>query len=267
MGEENKTRDVVDAVAGLAAAVPIYQDALQPAAQELGKALGTVAKTVHLALAPVSALVWGYEKLKDFVETKVAEKLKAVPAENIISPRISVAGPALEALRYAGHEETLGDLYANLLASAMDKSTADGTHPAFVEILKQITPDEARLIQHFLVKGKSFPLIDVGWMERKSVKKAVLKRHFSHFDRVIKAEFPEQVPAYLDNLSRLGLIEIPKGLAYANADIYIELEADPVVLAYQRQYDAHESKKLNIEREMVSVTALGGQFGRVCVAR
>ena len=51
--------------------VPVYQDVLQPAAQELGKALQTVAKTVHVALAPVSALVWGYDQIKDFVSTKV----------------------------------------------------------------------------------------------------------------------------------------------------------------------------------------------------
>lgn len=59
MGEENNVRDVVDAVAGFAKAVPVYQDIVQPAAQELGKALQTVAKTVHIALAPVSALVPG----------------------------------------------------------------------------------------------------------------------------------------------------------------------------------------------------------------
>ena len=49
---------------------PIYQDVVQPAAKEIGQALQTVAKTVHIALAPVSALVWGYDKIKDFVSQK-----------------------------------------------------------------------------------------------------------------------------------------------------------------------------------------------------
>ena len=112
VSEENKIRDVVDAITGVAKAVPVYQDVVQPAAQELGKALQTVAKTVHIALAPVSALVWGYDQVKEFVSTKVADRLKNVPPENIVSPKPNVAGPALESLRYTGHESSLSDLYA-----------------------------------------------------------------------------------------------------------------------------------------------------------
>jgi hypothetical protein len=67
MTDENQIRDVVDAVTGVAKAVPVYQDVVQPAAQEIGKALQTVAKTVHVVLAPVSALVWGYDQVKEFV--------------------------------------------------------------------------------------------------------------------------------------------------------------------------------------------------------
>ena len=39
---ERKVRDTIEAVTGLVKAVPVYEDALQPAAKELGKALGTV---------------------------------------------------------------------------------------------------------------------------------------------------------------------------------------------------------------------------------
>ena len=102
MSDENKIRDAADAVKGIAEAVPIYQDAVQPAAKEIGTALQTVAKTIHIALAPVSALVWGFDQIKDFVSTKVAEKLKDVPPENIATPKPNVAGPALEALKYTG---------------------------------------------------------------------------------------------------------------------------------------------------------------------
>ncbi|MFD2454137.1 DUF4393 domain-containing protein [Ideonella paludis] len=156
MTDESKVRDVVDAVTGVVQAVPVYQDVVQPAAQELGKALQTVAKSVHLALAPVSALVWGYDQIKDFVATKVAERLKNVAEENIVTPKPNVAGPALESLRYTGHENSLSELYANLIAASMDKTTAAGAHPAFVEIIKQLTPDEAKLVGLF-IRPRAFP--------------------------------------------------------------------------------------------------------------
>ena len=44
MGDKSDVRDLVDAVTGVAKAVPIYQDALQPAAGEIDKALQAVVK-------------------------------------------------------------------------------------------------------------------------------------------------------------------------------------------------------------------------------
>ena len=86
MPDENKVRDAADAIKGVVQAIPVYQDVGQPAAKEIGTALQTVAKTVHIALAPVSALVWGYEQVKEFVSTSVAERLEKIPKEKIITP-------------------------------------------------------------------------------------------------------------------------------------------------------------------------------------
>ena len=94
--EENTSnvKDVIDATTGLVKAVPVYEDLVQPAAKELGIAFGTVAKTVNMALSPISGMIWSYETIKDFVNQKVSEKLKKVPAENIETPNPAVAGPA-----------------------------------------------------------------------------------------------------------------------------------------------------------------------------
>lgn len=71
--QENKETNVkatIDAVTGLVTAIPIYQDTLQPSAKQIGKSLETVAKTVNIALGPIKALVWGYEKIEDFINTR-----------------------------------------------------------------------------------------------------------------------------------------------------------------------------------------------------
>ena len=46
MAEESKAREIVDAVKGIVEAVPVYQDAVQPAAKEIGKSLETIAKAI-----------------------------------------------------------------------------------------------------------------------------------------------------------------------------------------------------------------------------
>lgn len=44
VAEESKIRDAADAAKGILEATPVYQDALQPAAKQVGKALETVGK-------------------------------------------------------------------------------------------------------------------------------------------------------------------------------------------------------------------------------
>jgi len=157
---EDKIKSRVDSVTSLIKAIPIYHDTLQPAAKQIGQSLETVTKTVNIALAPIKALVWGYERIEDFISNRVSEKLKNVPNESIITPSPQVAGPAVEALRFAGHDINLRELYANLLATSMDKNTIHKAHPAFVEIIKNLTSDEAILMECF--KGQpQYPLIDI----------------------------------------------------------------------------------------------------------
>ena len=270
MTDESKIRDLVDAVTGVAKAVPIYQDVVQPAAQEVGKALQTVAKTVHVVLAPVSALVWGYDQIKEFVCTKVTDRLKNVPPENIVTPKPNVAGPALEALRYTGHESTLSDLYANLLAASMDSSTAHGAHPAFVEIIKQLTPDEAKLVALF-VGERNLPLINVRWEfdpnpEGITGGKTIFTS-FSHLGTEAGCEFPHMTPTYIDNLCRLGLAEIPTMFQYTTKGVYDVLEADPVIKALIEAIGKNETIHHVIEHKYLRVTDLGRQFANICVVR
>lgn len=268
MSEENKIRDAADAIKGVVEAVPVYQDVVQPAAKEVGTALQTVAKTIHIVLAPVSALVWGYDKLKDFLSTRVADKLKNVPPECIATPKPNVAGPALEALRYTGHEESLREMYANLLAASMDTRTAQGAHPAFVEIIKQLTPDEARLLTLFVVH-RPFPLISVRRVYK--VRTATetggydLLTNFSLLGWEAGCDYPEETPTYLDNLCRLGLAEIPSMYRYTTPYAYDALENHPKVQELKDAFESDDKFRLDVSRKGLRITHLGRLFCNTCV--
>ncbi|MBI6947315.1 DUF4393 domain-containing protein [Pseudomonas koreensis] len=267
MGEEasgdNKVKETIEAVTGLVKAVPVYEDAVQPAAKQIGKSLETIGKAINVALAPVGMLVWGYEKCQEFISTKVADRLKDVPPEDIITPKPNVAGPAIEALRYTGHEESLSDMYANLLAAAMDKSTADGAHPAFVEIIKQLTPDEAKLIAYFM-RRQAFPIVSVRADNKEMGQGGYdVAVNVSLFGQKAELALPDLVPSYLDNLARLGLIDI-RAVSYSDVTHYNELESSGKLASYKAEIEL-SGHIFNVVRGGVSVTNLGNQFGRVCV--
>ncbi|BEN31972.1 DUF4393 domain-containing protein [Serratia nevei] len=270
MSEENsqtktsQVTDIVHAVAAVTKEVPIYQDAIQPAAQEVGKALGTVAKLVNVALAPVSALVWGYDQIKEFTATKVARKLENVPPENIITPKPNVAGPAIEALRYTGHEESLSEMYANLLATAMNKDTIENAHPAFVEIIKQLTPDEAKIINLFLDSGVVFPIITMqSEGNGKSAGTNNVYENYSHIGIKAGCDNPHLTPAYLNNLCRLGLCEIPNGQYYFIEEHYNDLLSSDFLNGFKKEIES-SGLKFKYDKSYLHITTLGKQFAKAC---
>ena len=260
--EEKNIKSTIDAVTGLVAAVPIYQDAIQPAAKELGKALGTVAKTVNVALAPVSALVWGYDKIKEFVDHKVSEKLKNTPEENIVTPPAHVVGPALESLRYTGSIAELRELYANLVAASMDSRTTGNVHPSFVEIIKQLSPEEARLLGQLESIGAE-PLVTIRNDREDGTGGRDEFRHFSLLGDKAKIELL-RLPNNFDNLTRLGLIEIPENYVLLRGR-YEELEQHSFVASIIKHVDSQPERVSKILRKTLIVTSLGRQFINTCV--
>lgn len=273
MGEESggdtEVKGTIEAVTGLVKAVPIYEDMVQPVAKQLGKSLETVGKAINVALAPVGMLVWGYDKCQEFIQTKVADRLKDVPPEDIITPKPNVAGPAIEALRYTGHEESLSDMYANLLASAMNKNTADGAHPAFVEIIKQLTPDEAKIIALFDGR-RPYPLLTIRSNFKEEAEANLggvdVLMNFSLLGIQAGVEHPDLTPTYLNNLCRLGLAEIPGlGFTYTAPGVYDALESDPQILGIKANIEANPEREFEAVRGGLRITSLGKQFGDVCV--
>lgn len=267
MTEENKIRDAADAIKGVVEAIPVYQDVVQPAAKELGTALQTVAKTLHIVLAPISALVWGYDRVKDFVSHDVAKKLEGVPVEELGEPEPHVAGPALEALRYTGYQEELRELYANLLATSIDMATATQAHPAFVEMIKQISPDEARIVR-LLARRFATPMIDVRREEKESRLGTWVVRNFTLLPLEANCAAINLGPIYLNNLQRLGIVELREDYRLRTEnedDTYRPLESHADIVHQKTLIESDNASKATIGRGAVQLTELGVQFCQACV--
>ena len=262
MTEQNKIRDAADAVRGLVKAVPIYEDLAQPTLQEVGHLSG---RLVRAALAPLRGLVWGAEKAEEFLEASVARRLAQVPDDKIISPKLLVAGPITQALVFAGHEPELRELFAALLATAMNADTASDAHPAFVDMIRQMDPDEARLMKHLAPPSAPLPLLELRSRQSDGAQAgfSVLERRFGTISYDAGCERPDHLPEYLDNLGRLGLLEIPMGLSLTNPGAYETLRDHEHVRVWQARL-AVLALTVELEHEMVRLTSLGVQFCDAC---
>jgi hypothetical protein len=256
-----KAKDAADAVRGLAEAAGL-PSVVQPAAKEIGDVLG---RSVRAALSPVRGLLWTLEQVEAFVFESVTEKLKNVKPDNIVEPPLTIAGPVYEALRFAAHDESLRDMYATLLATAMDVETAGTAHPSFVEIIRQLSPDEAKLLQYV-----AMPFNRALLTIRRGVKEPWTSwnaewANLSGYPDTAGLVRPDLVPTYLNNASRLGLINLEYSSRLDNGSAYDHLRNTETAQKIIKYLDESEEYHPLYAEGHLTPTAFGELFFRACV--
>ena len=117
---------------------------LQPTMEKVGSTLAEVVDAKVLSRVRRRFLTPG--AAAEVAAADVQARLAGVPAELVIEPAPIVVAGVIEALQTRADEPTLRAMFAELLASTCRRDRADGVHLAFVEVLRQLEPDEARLL-------------------------------------------------------------------------------------------------------------------------
>lgn len=246
--------------AELAKQIPIkdvYADLAHPTLSTVGQALQGVTR---VALAPVTALVWGYDKISGYLDVAIPEYFakRKVEKEKIVTPDPSIAVPLIEAMRYTAHKPELREMFTNLLGASMNSETFD-EHPAFVEIIKQICPDECKILK-YLLYDPIMPMLKV----RKELNiggEVDVTPYFSDICFSSKCEQPQKFPEYLDNLHRLGLIEIQYDRYLSNDFYYTQLRENP----YFKSLIPNDIDKVTEKKSLYKLSELGKKFCSVCI--
>lgn len=238
-----------------------YADALKPAMAELGIGLGTLAGTIRLALIPLEFLVYKGDQIREKFMPDLENRLETVPPHRIQTPAPEVAGPIFEALRFTAQNDELRRMYANLLGTAMDSETARSAHPAFVEVLKQITPDEARAWREI---GGDLPAKYMAMIEVRNLSGDMYRTDLSHFLDAKNCEYPDLIPTYVTNWIRLGLIEVIDGTAADES--YKEIEEHELIVRARSAIESVEGHTAELHRSACAVTPFGEQFVAACVS-
>lgn len=239
---------------------------VKEAGQNLGEAALTLTKTIKNALLPLVAVNFACDKARTYFSEKfqqdISEKTSSIPSDQIVEPKAYVAGPALQGLAFTHDEPNLKEMYLNLLATAMDGRSADDAHPAFVEVIRQINSEEARLLQDAL-KSSGTPIVEVRLSTVGESGYRTLLRHVLNLTKGT-ADTPVEdprLPAMVDNWVRLGLVNVDYSLQLTNGSAYDWVEQRPELVRL-RETREDEQHKVEIGRGVLNRTAFGIQFAR-----
>jgi len=198
---DEATKAAIEAVAKQLPVDKAYDDVAHGALTEAGEALTDTVKVARLFLAPVQYIAAWQDRFARYCK-RIADK---VPEARRIEAAPMIAGPVLEALRFADEQALATELMLDLLASAMDSERVQHVHPAFAGLAVQLSSDEALIL--FYLKKNAY--VRVATEETPIV-------HHRKFEgpRIVSEEpfpreslaFPQHFHVYMSHLESLALV-------------------------------------------------------------
>lgn len=247
------------------------EEALIPLGKSIGATL-TAAWYLHFGWIDNKAEVEKFLNKVDIEKYKqeIINKGKEVPPENLVEPEIYILGPALEASKYYIGEEILRSMFSSLVASSIDNRKSKDIHPAFVEMIKQMSVIDAQNIIYLSKKfnGKEqFPIVNY-----KKEKKGVGTMTIVHNvlvsqikDNDINLDSVKVCSTSLVNLERLGLIYIKHGTYINNNDFDYEVFSNLISFNNTKKANNEPDVTYDIQKGLIELTPLGHDFVKVCL--
>ncbi len=238
----------------------IYDDAIKPAAKEVGKSLKTVLGTLNVLLSPLEELRDGSKYKYQHLMEEMKERVTDIPEDKLKALPLYISGPVLEGLCYSMDVPELRGMYMGLLSSAMNSDKAQCVLPSYAAAIKQLSPDEARILKAMPARGKYEPLVDVDITERGKNGSINHARNLGTIVLRAQCGCPRNASLYIENLCRLGLCEI-KRCALPDEDyeeVYESQEYKDVIKDVPEKFEAQAIKKC------LGLTEYGSILTQVC---
>jgi len=173
------------------------------------------------------------------------------------SPPQTAASPGTTGDRAAG-VASLRKRGEELLRRSADVELEEEAHPAYERILTELAPDEGRILRLLALEGPA-PAVDVRAAKPLRVGSELIAPGLSMIGAQAGCRHVERVPAYLNNLYRLGLIWFSRE-PLEDPSRYQVVEAQPEVVEAMR-----EAGRAKTVRRSIHLTPFGEDFCEVCL--
>ncbi|MFJ7855273.1 DUF4393 domain-containing protein [Peribacillus frigoritolerans] len=262
------TKELVSTTAG---------EMVKPVSQAIDNLTNPGTKTVGQSFADLFDLLLGSHvfiarekqihrqslKLEKY-KSDIQEKLERIPKEKQIEAPLHVIGPAIEAAKFYIEADELSDMFSNLISSSFNVDEVSNVHPSFTEIIKQLSPLDARNIATF--KDSSiFPMCDYILQMFDGEGSVPLKMNV--FLGNADEDNIDLQSQSITNLIRLGLLQSPLGSSLTKKGSYDSFKSHDYLNDLNIRVNEAKEKgiypqscRVEIEEGVVRLTPLGDSF-------
>jgi len=220
--------------------------------QSSGELIEEVARDVSVAARKVSEVARRISTGTPVAQALVeggASLVGTPAAQSVLTAEVEPTRPGVD-LRERG---------ARLLERSRDVMDSDEVHPAFVSILDNLAPDEARILRMLLEHGPQASVDVRTGGPVGMVSSQLIASGLNMIGPRAGVRYVDRVPSYLNNLFRLGLIWLSRETLDDPTE-YQVVEAQPDVLAAMRTV-----RFTKIIRRSIHLTPFGEDFCRTCL--
>lgn len=242
-----------------------YDDLIHPSAKPIGQMLSYLPRTIRVWLSKWEKWIINGEESLRLTGEVLKDKLKDIPEERLCEPEPYVAIPAIQQIAYCCDSNELRELYANLLAASMNEDKKWKVHPGYVDIIKQLTPDEAKILKECPRSSNQYkPLIDLKVKHiGNETGESIILRNYSIMDQF--CETPQNISMYIENLNRLKIIHVPDDAYITEDRFYTPLIESERIYEEKNTNKLKEGDSFIINKKLFYVTDYGVGFIKCCV--
>lgn len=175
---------------------------------------------------------------------ELTNEINIITPENIQPPKTSIVGPALEASKFYMDEGEIRQMFARLIATSMDKTRSHKTHHAFVEIIKMLSPLDAKNLYYlYTLKDETICNSRIVMDDTGGFK--FVARHVWLGNPEKPSQELQQVS--IENLIRLGLVTVSYETWFTDKNIYQHHKAHADYLSLEKEvFDTVEQAKQDL---------------------
>ncbi len=224
------------------------------------KSTGNVGSTVidffhNFILYPLQKYnIYAEYKLQNYKD-ELVKKANKIPKESLILPRVNIFGPTLEGLKYNLDEQYIKDMFTNILISDMDSTKQSKVLPAYIDIVRQLSKDDAIFLKS--LKECSSYVRGFFCIELHNKDKYILLEYSDNNGKLSDFNIIKLNSIVIDNLIRLRLIEIPDRV-FVNQKVYDKM--------YELLHQPTMIEVIQYTPRILSVTDFGKNFIDICLS-
>lgn len=242
----------------------IYQDSLQKPLQSASK---TLSDAWFLVFGWISQIAdkkkMKYSHNLECYYQELSDGINKIPKNKLIEPNIQVTAQALENSKYCIESKELRKMFVNLISKSINADYATTVHPSFAEIIKQMSPIDAKILKTIPLRG-AIPIVDYIVVDEnvgayKIELGNIYLSNLSNIDIFMESQS-------ISSLERLGILNIDKTAIIRDRQIYDPYKNTPFFNEFSKEtYQKNPHEKVNLMMYSGNLTPLGQNFVVACV--